>query len=62
MKYYLIKGSLILASIILLLSICALDSDGNIQYITCIVSLLYISLVLYANGYLTSETKIRGEI
>lgn len=44
-------------ALILILSICALDSQSNIPFYTCLVSGLYLILSAYANGLIGKLTR-----
>lgn len=52
MKDILIKLSIVIAIFIFLLGGCALDSNSYVPVIMCFISLLYLSIIAYVNGYI----------
>ena len=47
---FILKTITVIAAIMLMLSICALDSPSCIPLIVCVVSISWLGIVAYANG------------
>lgn len=50
-----LKTTTVIAAILFMLSICALDSNSCVPFVSGMISLSWIALIAYANGLMTVE-------